>query len=154
MYASFGWLIANVFLLVRAIGRVRDLRFGGERRASVRFETAFAATLDGEPCEILDLSLRGAGIRIGRVAAIDLHRLVVTVDGGELDLAASVRSSRNDDAQRAILGLEFMPGQTAARAELVLALFRTTVVPARACHPVGLRVPVDPANVTGDQAAA
>lgn len=47
-----------------------------------------------------------------------------------------------------------MPGQTAARAELVLALFRTTVVPARAGHPVGLRVPVDPANVTGDQAAA
>jgi hypothetical protein len=143
IYGSFAWLVANVFILVRAIGRVRDLRFGGERRGSVRFETSFAGTIDGAPCQILDLSLNGARIAIDALSTMDVHLLVVSADDRELALEAIARSTRPDQNGRMTVGLEFAPDQNLARAELALALFRTTVVPERAGQPVGRRVAVE-----------
>ncbi len=150
--ASFGWLVVNVVLLVKAIGRVRDLRFAGERRSSVRFETSFAGGVDGVRCEILDLSLTGARVVIAGLTERDLHHLVVTLDGHDLAIEAAIRSSRPDGAGRSIVGFEFLPDQNLARAELALALFHTTVVPARAGGPIGTRV--HPAAGTGDTASS
>jgi len=130
-YGAFGWLVLNVFLLVSAIGRVRDLRFAGERRASVRFETRFSGAFDGAACQILDLSLTGARISVEGVSEMDSHHLVVEADGQDLAIEATIRSSRPDAVGRTILGLEFLPDQNLARAGLALALFRTTVVPGR-----------------------
>ena len=143
IYGSFAWLVANVFILVRAIGRVRDLRFGGERRGSVRFESSFAGTIDGAPCQILDLSLNGARIAIDGLSTMDVHLLVVSADDRELALEAVARSTRPDQNGRMTVGLEFAPDQNLARADLALALFRTTVVPERAGQPVGRRVAVE-----------
>ena len=131
-YASFGWLILNVFLLVSAIGRVRNLAYAGERRASVRFETAFAGAFDGAPAQILDLSLTGARIAVRSLSEVGAHHLVVELDGHQVALEVTVRSNRPDQAGRAILGLEFLPEQNLARAALALGLFHTTVVPGRA----------------------
>jgi cellulose synthase (UDP-forming) len=142
-YAAWAWLMLNVFVLVRAIGRVRELRFGGERRAGVRFETSFAGTYDDGPCEVLDVSLRGAAIRVGRPVDIEASRVVLHVDGRELAFDVAVRSARADASGGTIFGLEFLPDQNVQRAALALALFRTTVVPARAGLPVGTRVPAD-----------
>ena len=139
-YASFGWLSLNVFLLVRAIGRVRDLRFAGERRASVRFETTFAGGFDGASCQILDLSLTGARIAVDGVSEIDSHHLVVEVDGRDLAVEATIRSHRPGAVGRTILGLEFLPDQNLARAALALALFHTTVVPGRIGVATGMPV--------------
>jgi hypothetical protein len=130
-YGAFGWLVLNVFLLVSAIGRVRDLRFAGERRASVRFETRFSGGFDGAACQILDLSLTGARISVEGVSEMDSHHLVVEADGQDLAIETTIRSSRPDAIGRTILGLEFLPDQNLARAGLALALFRTTVVPGR-----------------------
>jgi hypothetical protein len=143
VYAASAWLVVDVVVLVRAIGRVRELRFGGERRASVRFRTAVAGTFDGAPCEILDLSLRGAGIRVPQIAPGELHRFTVEVDGRPLAFAVSIRSFRGAGSDRTVVGLEFQPDQNLARAELALALYRTKVVPAAADQPVGTRV-LDP----------
>jgi cellulose synthase (UDP-forming) len=136
-YGAFGWLVLNVFLLVSAIGRVRDLRFAGERRASVRFETRFSGGFDGAACQILDLSLTGARISVEGVSEMDSHHLVVEVDGQDLPIEATIRSHRPDAVGRTILGLEFLPDQNLARAGLALALFRTTVVPGRIGVEVG-----------------
>ncbi|MEA2546628.1 MAG: hypothetical protein QOI09_1901, partial [Chloroflexota bacterium] len=120
-----------------AIGRVRDLRFAGERRASVRFETTFAGGFDGASCQILDLSLTGARIAVEDVSEIDSHHLVVEVDGRDLAIEATIRSRRPGTVGRTILGLEFLPDQNLARAALALALFHTTVVPGRIGVAVG-----------------
>ncbi len=140
--AAFGWLILNVFVLVRAIGRVRNLRFGGERRTSVRFETAFAGTLDGARCQILDLSLSGARVTAGPITAGPAHALVIDVDGHPVALEVSVRSVRADGSDRTVLGLEFLADQNLARAELALGLFQTTVVSAAEGLSVSERVVV------------
>ncbi len=127
-YASVGWLVLNVVLLVSAIGRVRDVRFAGERRASVRFETSFRGAFDSASARILDLSLTGARIAVDGLSEMDVHRLVVDVDGRNVALEATVRSRRADAAGWTIVGLEFVPDQNLARAALALALFNTTVV--------------------------
>ncbi|MBA2719511.1 MAG: glycosyltransferase [Chloroflexi bacterium] len=159
-YGAFGWLVLNVFLLVSAIGRVRDLRYAGERRASVRFETTFVGSFDGGPCQILDLSLTGARVAVDGLSDMNAHHLVVELDGQDLAIEAAVRSHRPDGAGRTILGLEYLPDQNLARAALALGLFQTTVVPARvgqATRTVVLRPPVGPdgpLNPTRETAAA
>lgn len=156
-YAAFAWLIVDVALLVYAIGRVRSIRFGGERRAGVRFETSFAGWIDGVPCRILDLSLSGARIAAGSLSSAAVHRLVVDLHGAELAFEVDVRGQRTDPVHGPSIGLEFLPGQSIARADLALVLFRTSVVAARAGQPIGTRVitvPADGAAASPESAAA
>jgi cellulose synthase (UDP-forming) len=131
-YATFGWLCVNVVLLVSAIRRVRNLRYAGERRASVRFDTSLSGTIDGVGCAILDLSLTGA-----RIAVHERVDLAESVDAGErrrlvmhiaeapspIELDAVVRSRGSRVDQVRVLGVEFLPDQNLARASLALALF-------------------------------
>lgn len=142
-YAAWAWLMADVVILARAIGRVRDLRFGGERRASVRFETSFAATFGGIVCDVLDVSLRGAGLRVAGPVDLGAGQLVLGADGRALEIAVTVRSARTDEAGGTVIGLEYLPDQNQVRARLALALFDTNVVAARAGEPVGTRVAAD-----------
>ena len=160
-YATAGWLVLNTFLLVAAIGRVRALRFAGERRASHRFETVLHGRIDDTPCEIHDLSLTGARIELGRLPvlgtskrhggspSLERHELSVPIDGRQIVLKAVSRSERRDGF-RTIVGLEFLPDQDAARARLALALFATTSPPVEAV------VVAAPATepLWGDQTAA
>ncbi|HEX7951150.1 MAG TPA: cellulose synthase catalytic subunit [Candidatus Limnocylindrales bacterium] len=130
-HATFGWLSLNMLLLGRAIRRVRDARYAGERRASVRFTTALEGALDGLGCQVLDLSLTGARVAMSDVAEGDRHRLHVAFGGCDVSLETVLRSTHPRDRGGLIVGLEFTPGQDAARAELALALFQTRVVPPR-----------------------
>jgi cellulose synthase (UDP-forming) len=123
-YATAGWLVLNIVLLVAAIQRIRALRFAGERRASHRFATVLHGTIDGVPCEVHDLSLTGARIEIDGVPDIETHRLVVPIDGGEVALEAVARSERRA-GNTTVVGFEFLPDQDAARARLALGLFAT-----------------------------
>lgn len=122
-YATFGWLIVNVGLLVRAISRVRDLRYAGERRASVRFDTELIGTLDTEPCAVLDVSLTGARVAVFGSPVHGDASLVVALPDADVLLLATVRSVRPDATGRTIVGLEFLPDQHLARARVALALF-------------------------------
>jgi hypothetical protein len=154
-YATFGWLTLNVLLLSRAIGRVRDARYAGERRASVRFETALDGSLDGLGCQILDLSLTGARIAMPELPSTDEHHLRVAFGGPDIDLRAVIRSTRTDDRGGLIVGLEFTPDQNAARAELALAMFHTRAVPPRERPEPALELgTTDPIAVPAPQTAA
>jgi cellulose synthase (UDP-forming) len=123
-YASAGWLVLNVILLVSAMRRVRALRFAGERRASHRFETILEGQIDGVSCEIHDLSLTGAQVEVAAMSDIHIHVLSVPIDGEEVVLNAVSRSARRNGGMT-IVGIEFLPDQDAARARLALGLFET-----------------------------
>jgi cellulose synthase (UDP-forming) len=123
-YATAGWLVLNVILIVSAMRRVRALRFAGERRASHRFETVLAGQIDGVPCEVHDLSLTGAQIEVGALSDVHVHVLSVPIDGEEVVLNGVSRSARRN-AGMTIVGIEFLPDQDAARARLSLGLFQT-----------------------------
>ena len=122
-YASFGWLSVNIVLLSQAIRRVRDLRYAGERRAAVRFDTALTGTLAGEPCAVLDVSLTGARVAMWSAPMSERVALDVSLDGGPVQLEAVVRSVRRDTSLRLVVGLEFLPDQNVARGALALAIF-------------------------------
>ena len=110
-YATAGWLVLNTVLLVTAVGRVRALRFAGERRASHRFETVLHGRIDETPCEIHDLSLTGARIELGRLPVLSMsrdsggppslerHLLTVPIDGLEVVLKAVSRSQRREGGE-------------------------------------------------------
>jgi len=131
-YGAFGWLIVNVLLVVAAIRRVRSQRFAAERRASFRFATVLTGRLDGAPVRILDVSLTGARIVAEDVSELDRHLLVVDLQSGETALEAEIRSTQHRPSGEIVCGLEFVPGQHAARARLALGLFGVDVVPAEA----------------------
>jgi PilZ domain len=131
-YAALGWLVLNVVLLIKAIARVTDLRFAGERRASVRIDTSYAGSFDRLPCEILDLSLTGARIAVTRIQDKERHQLLVDLGESTVTIKTAVRTVRPDPAGYSIVGLEFLPGQNLARSAVALELFHSKVVPSRA----------------------
>ena len=129
-YAAFGWLVVNVGLVFLAIRRIRASRYAPERRASVRFATDMAASIDGAPCTVTDLSLTGA--RLVVPAAIDggLSRTITLSFGGEkIALGGVVRSVIGRGDGSIVCGFEFVPGQHRACARLALGLFATRVAP-------------------------
>jgi c-di-GMP-binding flagellar brake protein YcgR len=130
-YGAFGWLVVNAALLALAIRRIRDVRYGAERRAAVRFDVTGTAALDGLAGRLLDASPTGALLTLGAAAPATGDRVVLDVEAGnqQLHLAAVVRSARADDTGQTLIGLEFTDGQIRQKAALALALFRTGAVP-------------------------
>ncbi len=143
-YATFGWLALNIVLLSQAISRVRDLRYAGERRAAVRFDTALTGTLAGDPCAVLDVSLTGARVAMWSSPMSDRVELAVSLDDGPVELAAVVRSARRDASERLVVGLEFLPDQNVARGALSLAIFGA----ARGAIPTSVHPARGPATAT------
>ncbi len=122
-YTSALWLGLNSALLVSAVRRIRSPRFAAERRASVRFKTRLAGTVDGMPCAVDDLSVTGARVvLVGHALSHRVCRLSFTIDDLTLALDAAVRSTRTLPTGETAHGLEFLPGQYRERAALALAL--------------------------------
>ena len=127
-HATFAWLSVNVVLLVRAVQRIRSMRFAAERRAAFRFETAFDGRLGGLPCHVTDVSLTGARVEMPGLVSGMVHQvLVIDLEDGEVHLDTAVRSRRLSDGG-IVCGLEFLPGQHVARARLSLALFHDEAI--------------------------
>jgi len=127
-YGAAFWLAFNFALVLAAIGRVTSREYAPERRAAARFSAGLAATLDGRPCLIHEISLTGAQVSIERDGPRHLapvggrHGLTIGVLRKALSFGAWTRwhSVRRDG--RVLLGLEFTPGQTESQARLALAL--------------------------------
>jgi len=62
-FGAAAWLLFNTAFVAAAVLRIRALRYGSERRASVRFAVALPGRLDGCQCVVEDLSLTGARVR-------------------------------------------------------------------------------------------
>ncbi|MFL5679807.1 MAG: glycosyltransferase [Chloroflexota bacterium] len=151
-YAAFGWLVVNVFLLILAIRRVRNLRFAPERRASVRFETDLPGLVGGAACRVLDLSLTGALLRTREpLQAGQARTLEIELGGEPVTLAAFVRSVRPTSSGDVAAGLEFDAGQHRARAKLALGLFGMRWIPT--AEPAGSGTPKRRVRRAATQAA-
>ena len=132
-YGSLFWLGVNGALLLAAVGRIRAKRFGAERRVSVRFRVDAPATLGGRPVRLVDASMTGFKVLLPaeRSAPDPGASLTLNADllGRSFTFRVVVRSARPHPAAGMVLGLEFEPGQVAARSVLALALFQTGVAP-------------------------
>ena len=144
--AAFGaafWLAVNAGLVTVAILRIRAERFAADRRASFRFSVVGATGhVDGQPCELADLSITGARAVVHGRRRMRTHR-VVAIDGLATPIEAAVRSVTRVPRGQG-LGLEFLPGQEPAQAELALALFhdrRQVAAPAPREVPAPAAVP-------------
>ena len=135
-FAAAGWLAFNLALVAAAIGRIRSIRFGAERRASVRFPVSLPARLDGLPCRATDLSITGARITASSSLPGVPSELVLEAPGRDVTLGCVVRSRSDRPDGRQVVGVEFQPGQWPAIGALTHLLFNAGI---------GLEVVLEPA---------
>jgi len=122
---SLGWLAVTLALVLAAIRRIRDLRYGVERRDGHRFEVYLTGSIAGAPAEVEDVSLGGAQVRLqgpGYRVGEDVE-LVVDTGAEPVVLSATVRS-RDRDVHR----LQFADHQWRALGTLSSLTFRRTIL--------------------------
>jgi hypothetical protein len=98
--AAFLWLVFNTVFVAMAIARIRALRYGPERRASVRFAVSLTGRLDGRRCVVDDLSLTGARVRSTTALPAKPTTLAIDSLGPELTLACSIRGRSSTEHAR------------------------------------------------------
>lgn len=137
-YGAAFWLCINTTLVMYAINRIHSSRYGAERRRSIRFATTLHGSFDQQRCDIDDISLTGAQIRVSAAAGTvnsaakdekDTSLLTMAVDGVQVKMNVSVRSQRMLPSGQIQYGLEFSESQHKAQAKLALALFNARIIP-------------------------
>jgi len=126
-FAAAGWLVFNLALVAAAIGRIRAIRYGAERRASVRFPVSLPARLDGVPGTARDVSLTGARVVTASPLPADPSTLVLEAPGAAVAFRCAVRSRRHHADGGQTVALEFAPGQWPAVGMLTHLLFNAGV---------------------------
>jgi cellulose synthase/poly-beta-1,6-N-acetylglucosamine synthase-like glycosyltransferase len=150
-YGAVAWLLFNVLFVGAAITRIRALRFGSERRASVRFAVSLPARLGGCRCVVEDLSLTGAKIRATTILPSKPTTLAIDALGHKLTLRCEVRGRVEDQAGGETVMLWFPPGQVSARSALTVLLFNAGIgLEAAPAEPLaGVEEPVGAGAVAG-----
>ncbi|HKG49270.1 MAG TPA: glycosyltransferase [Actinomycetales bacterium] len=124
---SLGWLAVTLVLVLAAVRRIRDLRYGAERRDGHRFPVHLLGEVGGAVAVVDDVSLGGAQVRLeGEGHAVgDTVELAIAVTGQEtpLRLSATVRSRVG-----AVHRLQFADDQWRALGTLSSVAFRQTIL--------------------------
>jgi cellulose synthase (UDP-forming) len=126
-FAAAGWLAFNLVLVAAAIARIRSIRYGAERRASVRFPVALPAHLDGMACTATDLSMTGARLSAPSPLPQQPSTLVLEAPGRDVVLGCAVRTRLDQSDGSQIVAVEFQPGQWPAIGALTHLLFNAGV---------------------------
>jgi cellulose synthase (UDP-forming) len=126
-FAAAGWLAFNLALVTAAIARIRAIRYGAERRASVRFAVSLPAQLDGVACTARDLSLTGARVSAPSPLPGEPSTLVLEAPGRAVVLRCAVRARIEQPDGGQTVAVEFQPGQWSAIATLTHLLFNAGV---------------------------
>ena len=126
-FAAAGWLAINLALVTAAIARIRAIRYGAERRASVRFPVSLPAQLDSASCTARDLSLTGARVSAPSPLPGEPSTLVLEAPGRAVALRCAVRARIDHPDGSQIVAVEFQPGQWPAIGELTHLLFNAGV---------------------------
>lgn len=116
---TVAWLLFNTYIVIMAIVRIRDSRYAGERRASVRLHVRGSGVLDGQAVKIDDLSVGGAKVVGGRVLGT---RDIVDLQIGSDHLSVIVARSGEDAAGNGVTQVQFLPGQEIVAARVVSPL--------------------------------
>jgi hypothetical protein len=125
---------ASLTMSLRTIRMIRRMRLVEERRKHVRFQRDVAATINGHPARVTDLSLGGANLiaemteppSVG--ADVELEMELAT---GCTTLRATVRRAL-ERGYFARMGIEFAAGQRDEIVKLGLALLHSDVAADRA----------------------
>lgn len=129
------WLVVNGILLMAAIVRIRSLKYGAERRASVRFDYHGPVRVSGTEATLKDLSLTGMKVAWPRNGSRprrgDFVPVELSLSGTALRLRAEVRSVAITE-EGVSLGLAFVGTTAKDQAALALSLFRTGIRPSLA----------------------
>jgi cellulose synthase (UDP-forming) len=126
-FAAAGWLAFNLSLVAAAIARIRAIRYGAERRGSVRFPVSLPARLDGVSCTATDLSLTGARLSAPSPFPRELLTLVLEAPGQAVALGCAVRARLDHPDGSQTVAVEFQPGQWPAIGALTHLLFNAGV---------------------------
>jgi cellulose synthase (UDP-forming) len=137
--AAAGWLAFNLVLVAAAIARIRAIRYGAERRASVRFPVALPARLDGVSCMATDLSLTGARLSAPSPLPQQPSTLVLEAPGRDVVLGCAVRGRFEQPDGSQTVAVEFQPGQWPAIGALTHLLFNAGVGLDVVTEPVPIR---------------
>ena len=129
-WGALGWVCVNGALAMAAARYAAAEHAIGERRAAVRFDLAVAAQLGDYSCDVVDVSLAGAGVRLPASVAEEIEvgdtgPFGFVVDGARFSLDVTVRSRRLRPDRTVAVGLGFDAGQDHERARLALALFHS-----------------------------
>src|SRR6266540_1714835 len=116
------WLIINTVFVGVAVSRIRALRYGAERRASVRFAVSLTGRLNGRRCVVEDLSLTGARVRVTTALSPQPMTLVIDALSRAFTLECEVRGRRATEHGEMVT-LAFRPGQSLALSGLTALLF-------------------------------
>ncbi len=142
------WLVFNAAFVSMAVARIRALRYGAERRASVRFAVSLTGRLNGRRCVIEDLSLTGARVRLTTQLSGEPAMLAIDTLGRELTLQCTKRGRRATEHGETVM-LAFRPGQSSALSRLTALLFNAGVGLEVAPAEVGVGADVDEPSRTG-----
>jgi hypothetical protein len=126
-FAAAGWLAFNLALVAAAIARIRAIRYGAERRASVRFPVALPARLDGVSCMATDLSVTGARLSAPSPLPQQPSTLVLEAPGRAVVLRCNERTRLDQPDGSQTVAVEFQPGQWPAIGALTHLLFNAGV---------------------------
>jgi len=126
-FVAAGWLAFNLALVTAAIARIRAIRYGAERRASVRFPVSLPAQLDGASCTATDLSLTGARVSASSPLPGEPSTLVLEAPGRAVALGCAVRARIDHPDGSQTVAVEFQPGQWPAIGDLTHLLFNAGV---------------------------
>jgi cellulose synthase (UDP-forming) len=126
-FAAAGWLAFNLALVAAAIARIRAIRYGAERRASVRFPVSLPAQMDGVTCTATDLSLTGARVSAPSPLPGEPSTLVLDSPGRAVALRCAVRARFDHPDGSQTVAVEFQPGQWPAIGALTHLLFNAGV---------------------------
>ena len=153
-----GWLALNSVLLAAAVRRIRQERYGSERRGAVRFPVQGDALLDDVAGRLLDASLTGFRMVLPSGVAGDSCVVTVDVGSGPVQVRCLVRSQTEralpDGTRETLVGLEAVPGQVAAQGVLARALLQTSSRRPRAVVPAQRRPGAQPARGVHQAGAA
>jgi cellulose synthase (UDP-forming) len=126
-FAAAGWLAFNLAMVAAALARIRAVRYGAERRASVRFPVTLRARLDGVACKATDLSMTGARVSIPSRLSGEASELVLEAPGRDVALRCLMRSQFDHLDGNQTVGIEFQPGQWPAIGALTHLLFNAGI---------------------------
>ncbi|CAN5314438.1 glycosyltransferase [soil metagenome] len=137
--ASSGlWLVIAVAVLTHAIVRIRAEQYATSRRAAHRFAVPLPIRINGMPAHLVDVSVRGAAVRMDGGASLPDRDLVVELPGAEPMRMRPARTNWSGTGSD-IVKLSTVDGDWATLRDLSLWLFHT---PAGAVPALPAGVPV------------
>ena len=117
--ASGVWLVVAIAVLVHAVLRIRAEQYATSRRVAHRFEVPLDVRLDGRPARLVDVSVRGAAVRLDEATPSPAGDVVLELPGAA-PLKLGVAGCAGD-----VVKLSTHDGDWATLRDLSLWMFHT-----------------------------